>query len=131
MSTTMTPHAAPATTLPDAWRVEVFRRPEADDPEGAARLASLLEIGVERIAALRYGRGFLLPPTLTRAEVETAARELFVDPVLDAPRISVPRGLPAAPRSVQRILVARKPGVMDPVALTVAQALRSSGLVRG
>jgi phosphoribosylformylglycinamidine synthase len=123
-------HASPTTSLPDAWRVEVFRRDSMDDPEGEHMKRAALELGVAGLARARYGRGFLLPPSLSASEVESAARELLSDAVLDDVRITSPKSPPSAHTArAQRIVVARKPGVMDPVALTVQRALWRSGLV--
>lgn len=116
-------------SLPDAWRVEVFRRAEIDDPEANQLVRNVHELGLARLARARSARGYLLPPDLSRASVEAIVRELLADPVLDAPRIVAPRAAPEHAARVERILVARKPGVMDPVALTVTRALRRTGLV--
>jgi phosphoribosylformylglycinamidine (FGAM) synthase PurS component len=51
--------------------------------------------------------------------------------VLDELRLYEPGQPPAPPGDRHRVLVARKPGVMDPVALTVERALRRSGLDGG
>ena len=50
--------AAPAPTiaLPNAWRVEVFRRPSVDDPEGTHALAAARNLDLEGIDDLRLGR---------------------------------------------------------------------------
>jgi len=120
----------PAATTP-SWRVEVFRRSGIDDPEGDHLLAALPEISVAGVARARLGRGFLLPPTLARADVDRVCRELLADPVLDEARVIAPGEKPRSPSgSTRRVLVARKPGVMDPVALTVGRALRRMGLAR-
>jgi phosphoribosylformylglycinamidine synthase len=114
---------------PGAWRVEVFRKDGVDDPEGEHLLAALPEIDVEGVVRARLGRGYLVPASLARADVDRICRELLADPVLDEPRV-VPPGETPGPRSrrASRVLVARKPGVMDPVALTVERALRRIGL---
>jgi len=128
--TTVTREAAPqgTRTLPDAWRLEVFRKPELDDPEGAHALLSMAEVGVRSVAAARLGRGYLLSPELDLATVRDVAAELLVDPVLEELRLTAPRTAPTdAPTDVHRVLVMRRPGVMDPVALTVERALRRSG----
>jgi phosphoribosylformylglycinamidine synthase II len=115
--------------LPDAWRVEVFRRPEAGDPEGAHAVAALAELGLGPVRSARLGRGYLLSPALADDDVRRAARELFADPVLDELRVVAPGRAPAPrPSGVHRLLVARRPGVMDPVALTVERTLERSGL---
>ncbi len=123
--------AAPAReTAPDAWRVEVVRRAGIDDPAAAPALAALREAGVAGIARVVTVRGYLLPAALTRAAVEETVREVLADPVLDEARISEPRRAPARRPGVQRVLVARKSGVMDPVALTVGRALVRASIVR-
>ena len=122
--------APPTSAAPGAWRVEVFRREALDDPEGDRLLGALREIGVEGVVRARLGKGYLLPPSLSREDVERTCRELLADPVLDEARVAAPGEIPA-PRSrrAQRLLVSRKPGVMDPVALTVARALERMGLL--
>ena len=72
---------------PNAWRIEVFRRAGVDDPEGGHARAALAEAGVTGLADVRLGRGFLLPPGLSREAVQRAVRELLADPVLDEARI--------------------------------------------
>ncbi|MBL8857286.1 MAG: phosphoribosylformylglycinamidine synthase subunit PurL [Planctomycetes bacterium] len=129
-STRSAPPPPAQATLPDAWRVEVFRADPVNDPEAREVLAAAAELGVSGLREVRTGRGFLLPSRVTRAAVEAATRELFADPVLDTARIYAPRAAPEVASGVQRVLVARKSGVMDPVALTVQQALAAAGIVR-
>ncbi len=117
-----------ATTLPDAWRVELFRKHAADDPDGAHLPEAARELGISGLSSARMGRGFLLPPGLQRAAVERITAELLADPVLDEVQILAPKAAPASCDGV-RVLVARNPGVMDPVALTVERALRNAKLV--
>ena len=131
MIASRTRSSSPATgAAANAWRVEVFRRADLSDPDGEHLLAALTEIGVGGVVRARAGKGYLLPGTLARADVDRVCRELLADPVLDEARITAPGESPATPsRGAQRILVSKKPGVMDPVALTVARALRRIGLV--
>ncbi len=114
--------------LPQAWRIEVFRRPEYDDPAGQQALAAARELGLASIATIRMGRGYLLPAALSSEQVLAILRELLADPVVDDPRLTEPGGNPRAGERVHRILVARKPGVMDPVALTIERTVRRNGL---
>jgi phosphoribosylformylglycinamidine synthase len=132
---------SPATTrreLPAAWRVEVFRAPDFGDPEGERALAGIAELGVRGIERVRLGHGYLLSPELTRTEVARIAAELLADPVLERTRMAPPSapferqgaaGPPGETR-VQRVLAMRRPGVMDPVALTVERTLARAGLGR-
>ena len=120
---------APSRTLPDAWRVEVFRAPDVDDPQGNTLCAAIQELGVQGVTRVRTGRGYLLPSSLTPDEIERVTRELLADPVLDSARVCRPGSAPPARAIAGRVLVARKPGVMDPVALTVQRTLASTGLI--
>jgi|694.fasta_scaffold22856_5 phosphoribosylformylglycinamidine synthase II len=128
-STTLSSASPLQLSLPNAWRIEVFRAENQADPEGQSALSSIRELGIESVTRVRVGRGFLLSPELTREEVETITRECLSDFVLDEPRITAPRGAPRVAESRARILVARKPGVMDPVALTIQRTLRKTGLL--
>ncbi len=111
---------------PDAWRVEVHRRPERDEPEGKGALEVLRELGIESVGEVRAGRGYLLPSTLAAGTVESIAAELLADPVVDEARIAEP--LAALPRGERRrIVVLPRPGVMDPVAHTVERLLARTG----
>ncbi len=132
-STTVAPLVPPTReheSLPDAWRVEVFRAPTMDDPEGESVLAAIRELGASSIDSVRTGRGFLLPPTLSREVLERVVREFLADALLDEAHLYAPRERPArAPAGSARVLVMRKPGVMDPVALTVQRTLVRTGIV--
>ena len=117
-----TPGAAP-------WRLELFTRSGFVDVEGQHLVAAARELGVGELDNARLGRGYLLPPALTRAEVEHIARELLVDPVLDELHLYAPGESPAAPKNARRVLVARKPGVMDTVAATIERTLGRAKLL--
>ena len=117
-----------APSLPAAWRVEVFRRPRFDDPDAGEALASLVECGAPDGLGLRVGRGYLLSPALAREAVDRIVGALLADPVIDEARITEPAEAPER-RTALAVSVARKPGVMDPVATTLASALVTSGIV--
>ena len=122
--------SATSPALPDAWRVEVFRRDAFDDPDGTHALGAIRELGFDGPLRVRLGRGYLLPPTLERSRVERIVAELLADPVVDQERIIAPGEAPQAV-DAHRILVARRPGVMDPVAQTLCAALARADLVSG
>lgn len=120
----------------DAWCLEVTLRPEHPDPMAAAcrdRLAGL-GVGIEDTRILGI-RGFLLPKSLPREQVERAARELFADPIADLYRIA-PSGCDDTTRrelwpewhDAHRVSVRRLPGVMDAVARSAQRALADLGL---
>ncbi len=114
--------------LPDAWRVEVFRKPDVDDPVGVQLLAGARELGVDALTRARAGRGTLLPPELSQEDVKRIVRELLADPVLDDVRLTAPGAEPTATSGTRRVLVARRPGVMDPVAITIQRVIGRAGL---
>ena len=121
--------------LPLAWRVEVFRRAAFGDPEGERALAGMEELGVRGIRRARLGRGYLLSPELGRPTLEHIVRELLVDPVLESARVAAPGEAPRADEGVwpadHRVLAMRRPGVMDPVAVTVERTIARTGLGSG
>jgi len=129
--------AAPESGLhrpPQAWRVEVHRKAGRDDPAGQAALAELAELGIRSVTDVRVGRGYLLPAAFSAEEVEAIARELLADPVVDTARIAAPGEPtvrepvePATENPVHRIVVLKRPGVMDPVANTVRRLLERTG----
>jgi phosphoribosylformylglycinamidine synthase II len=113
--------------LPAAWRVEVFRRADRPDPDGDQAAAAARDLELQGLIGLRLGRGYLLPPELSRTAVERIATELLADPVVDAARIAAPGAAPQVTAGRQRLLVAPQPGVMDPLAGAVARALHRDG----
>ncbi len=115
-------------SLPEAWRVEVFRRADLDDPDGARILRELAELGLNSIRTARLGRGFLLSRELDSSDVERVAKHLLADAVLDEARITAPASPPKS-RGKHRVLVMRKPGVMDPIAHTLERAIERARLV--
>lgn len=128
---TTSPRAPAHESAPDAWRVEVVRRAGIDDPAAAPALAALRDAGLAGVAKLGTLRGYLLPADLTREAVDRAVREVLCDPVLDEARVLAPRQAPERRVGIQRVLVARKAGVMDPVALTIGRALTRTGIAPG
>ncbi len=124
----LNPMPTPPSTLPRAWRVEVFRKGQHDDPEGTHVQAALAAFDLKATPQVRLGRGYLLPADLSRAEVDSISAALLVDPVLDQARVIAP-GCPPEPRPGRaRVLVAKKPGVTDSIAQTLAHAMEASEL---
>ena len=128
---TLRPQAAlpPRPSLPDAWRIEVFRKDDRPDPDGSELLEAAAELGILGLRSARLGRGVLLSPHLSAEEIERVRAELLCDPVLDVGRVTAPGKRPTTRANAHRALVARKPGVMDPVANTVARVIKDAGLL--
>ncbi len=104
-----------------AWRVELELEPSRKDPLGEAALQSLAARGFPLPGDLRVGRGYLLPGSLSRDQVEAVVERLLADPVNEVSRILAPEE--ADPHGAQTLLVRRMPGVSDPEAQTAARAL--------
>lgn len=117
----------PSVSAPIApfWQIEVAVRPGLPDPEGEGALFELRDLGADVATAHSY-RGYLLDGALARAEAERAARSLLADPISDIYRIRRTDEKPfVMSGGARRIDIIRKPGVMDPVAGSVAFALET------
>ncbi|HMF11102.1 MAG TPA: phosphoribosylformylglycinamidine synthase, partial [Gemmataceae bacterium] len=107
------------------WEVEIL--PKLHDPE-RDRVAAEFDIfthsqrGRELIA--RTSRGYLLEGELSREDVARLTDELLVDPLVESAKI----GPLNAPGESALATVLPKPGVMDPVALSVVEAARDLGI---
>ncbi|MEQ1894360.1 MAG: phosphoribosylformylglycinamidine synthase subunit PurL, partial [Planctomycetota bacterium] len=109
-------------TAPDAWRVEVFRRPGVGDPEGAQVAAAIAELGLARASEVRVAKGYLLSPGYSPAQIDELAHGVLGDPVVNELSVLAPRRAPRA-NGAARVLVMPRPGVMDPVARTLEEIL--------
>ncbi|MBK9383811.1 MAG: phosphoribosylformylglycinamidine synthase subunit PurL [Planctomycetes bacterium] len=113
-----------------AWRIEVAPKSGAADPGAqsllrAARSAELAPLRSLRSLVLR--RGFLLPPQLSRAEIDRSVAALLRDDVVEDVAIEAPNsaaGSSATDRTTLTLYVRRRNGVMDPVANSLTRALR-------
>lgn len=104
-----------------AWRIELELEPSRKDPLGNAALQSLAARGLPLQSDLRVGRGYLLPGTLNRDQVEQIVSRLLADPVNEVARIFSPEETDE--QGDQTLLVRRMAGVSDPEALTATRAL--------
>jgi phosphoribosylformylglycinamidine synthase len=107
------------TTTGRTHRFEVWPREDVGDPkgEGVRRAAPTLGIRPTRI---RTARVYLLRGPLSEAQAERIRRELLENPVLER---SI-AGASPTPRDARVIEVHPLPGVMDPAAQTVRDAVR-------
>ncbi|MDF1800079.1 MAG: phosphoribosylformylglycinamidine synthase subunit PurS, partial [Planctomycetota bacterium] len=125
MTPTANPTATQAKSQAAAWRVEVFKRAAIHDPEGEHALAELTELGLAATAC-RAGHGYLFPPGLSAEDVERITADVLCDPVLEQSAVVAPGEAPEPPAAGIRVLIARKPGVMDPVAESVERLLNKT-----
>ncbi|HHI81122.1 MAG TPA: phosphoribosylformylglycinamidine synthase subunit PurL [Planctomycetes bacterium] len=118
-----------------AWVVEIGVRSAYPDPQARLCRGICEDLGFSLEGPVLAIRGFLLPGELEEAEVRRAARELFADPISERFRIartgaggSPEKGLWEEFEGHARLLVQRKPGVMDPVARSARAALGDLGI---
>ncbi len=120
----------------DAWCIEIAAREGLEDPQAGPLAAFLEGAGLPLRGTPRILKGFLLPADLDAAEVDRAARELFADPISE----DFVKAPPGGPRGgscglwpgyeeASRLVVRRKPGVMDPVAKSAREALADLGIL--
>src|SRR5262249_42321363 len=76
----------------------------------------------------RSARGYLLEGNLNRDQAERLLRELLLDPLAETGRLSELGVSGQAPSNGAVVTVLLKPGVMDPVAMSVVDAAADLGL---
>lgn len=132
--------------MESVWEVTVRWKLEGEDPRARAVRGEVLSLfrhgppgasGGERIRDLREGlrvavadRYFLRSRGLSAWEVERVARAVLADPVTESCEVRTVGGGwgPSGAPGVQRAVVLRKPGVMDPVEGSLLQALEDLGI---
>jgi len=115
------------------WQVVVFPKPGQPDLEGGRVAAEIRELGLAAHADVRFARGYLIDGSLGPADAERIGRELLADTVIESFAVAdrsgacpVPQSAGGTQPSIANVLL--KPGVMDPVALSVEQAIRRLGV---
>jgi phosphoribosylformylglycinamidine synthase len=106
--------------------IEVRFRPGARDVHGEDVLSQVRDLGIESVTAVESARLFYLDTTAPHADVERIAQELLTDPVVE--RYRVANGTHGRTDDRAVVVVRRKPGVMDPVAISTLQAIADMGL---
>ncbi|MCI0343593.1 MAG: phosphoribosylformylglycinamidine synthase subunit PurS, partial [Planctomycetales bacterium] len=109
-----------------AWVVEVASRPGAPDPAGDAARADLAAAGIP-VASVATSSVYLIAGPLAEGDVARIARDLLADPVLEEARHG-PHPGPLAEWPEGSVLVAKRPGVMDPVEASVRRGIADLGL---
>ncbi len=112
------------------WEVDIFVR--SGQPDRLAEEITQAAAQLHLVDSLRAcaARGFLLQGELAEQDVQRAAEELLVDPVVEQYRWGRPGDAQlVAPREelAQVVHVLPKPGVMDPVAESTREALSELG----
>jgi len=108
------------------WEVEIRFRPGAYDAHGHEVWREAQDLGLAAVEAVESARLFYLDTDAPPEEVERLAAELLTDPVVERYALSDGRARRRDPRPA--VTVRRKPGVMDPVALSTVQAAADMGI---
>ena len=108
------------------WEIEVQYRPGARDVHGQDVLGQIRDLGIGSVDAIQSARLFYLDTAAPQEDVDRLARELLTDPIVEVYRIADGEARPADDRPV--VVVRRKPGVMDPVAISAQQAAADMGV---
>jgi phosphoribosylformylglycinamidine synthase subunit PurSL len=102
-------------------RIEVRPRPQAGDPRGEAARRDAASLGLTAVPErIDTASVFLIEGDLAERELERIARELLADPVTEESIIGASR-----PKAAAIIEVHPLPGVMDPDAESIEQAVRA------
>ena len=124
------------------FEVDLYPRAGQPDRLAADVTFAARDLGIAENLQVAAARGFLLSGELSAADVDRATQLLLCDAVVEAPNIALPgddvlQQPPQDSNAAQLfkdatptlVNVLHKPGVMDPVAGSTAQALRDLGLV--
>jgi phosphoribosylformylglycinamidine synthase len=113
------------------WEIDIYPAPGLPDLAGQRVAAEAADLGLGRDLSVAAAGGYLIEGAIDREQIERIARELLADGVVERTVIA-PVGDPslAAPPNgqAQLVNVLPKPGVMDPVALSVQNALLDFGI---
>ncbi len=108
--------------------VEVTRREPASDPGGARFLRAAKAAGLHLVAARLADVYEVTGDELDAGAAERLGQALFPDVVLDQARVLPAGATPACAPGELVVTALRRPGVMDPVALTISLAARDLGV---
>ena len=106
--------------------VQVAIRAGVNDAHANGLLADLREAGLPTVSRVDFVKCYLLSDDLDAGEVRRVAERLLADRV--AEEFTVDGEPPVEVGDAHPVLVLRKPGVMDPVALSLSEAIRDMGL---
>ncbi len=105
--------------------VQVMAREGYSDPRAREARTELMDAGVADVQGVEFVSFYLLEGDLTPESLPKISRRLLTDRVIEEAFIDVDP--PAVAGAGQSLLVLPKPGVMDPVALSLMRALSDLG----
>jgi phosphoribosylformylglycinamidine synthase subunit PurSL len=104
------------------WHIQIEPAPGHADRLGDRLALEAVESGLAGPWSIRAGRGFLIEGAISETELERAARDLLVDPVVEIHTIRPSRAGWVGPGTVVHVMP--KPGVTDPEAESALALLR-------
>ena len=107
------------------YRIEAGLRENLPDPLAAGILSELKALGAQLPERIRTARLYWIEAEFSPDVAATVARELFSDPIVEKASVNEPLYDDVDARLIE---VARKPGVMDPVAASIRKALNDRKL---
>jgi phosphoribosylformylglycinamidine synthase len=112
------------------WEVEILPKGSDSDRDRVCQEYELLSHSVDaRDLIQSSARGYLLEGNCERADMERLVKGLLVDPLVEQVRVSDLRDpVRQSENGSRSITVLLKPGVMDPVAMTVGDTARDLGI---
>ena len=107
------------------WHLEIQPAPGHPDLAGNRLSLEAAESGIPGPWTISASRGFLIEGTLSRDDLDRAARQVLVDPVVETFQLHPARSAGEAGHAVVHVLP--KPGVTDPEAESALELLRDLG----
>ena len=113
------------------WEVDITPLSGHPDLDGQRVATEARERGIADSLTVRAVRGYLVQGEIEESQIERLAKQLFADRVVEQVRFAIvgDDSLCQAPEGCEQVLnVLRKPGVMDPVAMSAEGAIRDLGI---
>jgi phosphoribosylformylglycinamidine synthase len=107
------------------WHIGIQARPGREDRLGDRLAAEAVEAGLAGPWSVKTGRGFLIEGRISAAELEQAARDVLVDPVVETHSIGPATAIGDGRGTLVHVMP--KPGVTDPEAESALALLRDLG----
>jgi phosphoribosylformylglycinamidine synthase II len=106
------------------WRVEVKDKEGFQDPSGKSVFADIADLKIKTVTDVRTVFVYLLEGNLKRFQVETIARELLIDPIVQEYSIFDSPAKSSESANHHIVEIAYNTGVMDPVEGSVLKGIR-------
>lgn len=114
--------------MSSVWRVEVQEKAGIRDSAGKSVHSDITDLKISAVQDVRVVSVYLIEGNLSRPQVETIAKELLVDPIVQDYRILDSKSKVQAPAGNRIAEIAYNPGVMDPTEASVLKGIRDLGI---